>query len=153
MPSWSDTRKLRDSLAVVLVSAYLVGVGLLLILTRRIVTPSFVRVFRALARRPYAGPVTRVELDNGHCYAAALPAYLLSDLGSHSSLLLFEDDRALGPAHVSHDDIRTSGGGRFAHWGARLYFSASDNSDPRSNGRSYKVREMRRSLFSAASDD
>ena len=149
LPSSSDTRTLRDSIAVVLVSVYLVGVGSFLILTRRIVTPSFLRIFRALVHRPYAGPITQIQLDQGHCYTAGLPAHLLSDLGSHSSLLLFEGDRPLGPAHVAHDDIRTLGGGRFAHWGARLYFSSSDNSDPRSNGRSYKVREMRRSLFSA----
>jgi hypothetical protein len=148
LPNSSNSPKLRDSISVVLVSIYLIGVGSFLILSRRIVTPSFLRIFRAIARRPYAGLVTKVELDQGHCYTAPLPAYLLSDLGSHSSLLLFEDERALGPAHVAHDDIRTSGGGRFAHWGARLYFSASDNSDPRSNGRAYKVREMRQPLFS-----
>ncbi len=153
MSNLSDTRTLRDSISVVLVSVYLISVGSFLILTRRIVTPSFLRIFRAMAHRPYSGPVTKFELDQGYCYTVPLPAYLLSDLGSDSSLVLFEDDRALGPAHVAHDDIRTAGGGRFAHWGARLYFSASDNSDPRSNGRSYKVREMRPSLFSAARHD
>jgi hypothetical protein len=149
LPNLSDTRTLRDSISVVLVSIYLIGVGSFLILSRRIVAPSFLRILRAIVCRPYAGLVTKVELDQGHCYTAPLPAYLLSDLESHSSLLLFEDDRPLGPAHVAHDDIRTSGAGRFAHWGARLYFSASDNSDPRSNGRGYKVRETRQSLFSA----
>jgi hypothetical protein len=149
LPNSSNSPKLLDSISVVLVSVYLIGVGSFLILSRRIVAPSFLRIFRALAHPPYAGAINKVELDQGHCYTAPLPAYLLSDLGSHSRLLLFEDDRALGPAHVAHDDIRTSGSGRFAHWGARLYFSASDNSDPRSNGRSYKVREMRQSLFSA----
>lgn len=149
MPNVSETRTLHDSVAVALVSAYLIGVGTFLILTRRIVAPSFLRIFRALAYGPYSGAVTGIELESGHCYIAALPGYLISDLGSHSSLLLFEDDRALGPAHVSHDEIRTSGGGRFAHWGPRLYFSTSDNSDPRANGRSYRVREMRPTLFSA----
>lgn len=147
MPKLSETRTLRDSFVVALVSIYLIGVGTFLILTRRIVAPSFLRVFRALAYGPYAGAVTGIELESGHCYIAVLPGYLLSDLGSHSSLHLFEDDRALGPAHAPHDEIRASGGGRFAHWGPRLYFSASDNTDPRANGRSYRVQEVRSSLF------
>jgi hypothetical protein len=29
--------------------------------------------------------------------------------------------------------------GRFSHWGDGLHFSASDNSDPRTNGRSYTI--------------
>ena len=35
---------------------------------------------------------------------------------------------------------RKDGKGRYSHWGARsLWFSTSDNSDPRTNGREYKV--------------
>ena len=36
-----------------------------------------------------------------------------------------------------HADIRSLGGGRFSHWGNNLFFSASDNTDPRTNGRTY----------------
>jgi len=122
----------------------------LLIVMRRIPAPPFLAILRVLARGPYDGTVIDIEPEHGHCFSAKLPCHLSSDLESASSLLLFEDDRALGPAHAPHEDIRTSGGGRFSHWGARLYFSASDNSDPRSNGRGYAVREMRRSLFSSA---
>lgn len=147
MPASSNTSTWRDSVAVVLVSLYLLGVGSWLILTRRIAAPSFLRIFRALAHRPYAGTVSGIQPDMGHCFSARLPSYLLSDLESASSLALFEDDRPLGPAHVSHDELRASGGGRFSHWGPRLYFSASDNSDPRSNGRRYTVKETRGSLF------
>lgn len=147
MQKLSETRSLRDSIVVALVSVYLIGVGTFLILTRRIVTPSFLRIFRALAYGPYAGGVTGIELETGHCYIAVLPGYLLSDLGSHSSLHLFEDESELGPAHAPHDEIRSAGGGRFAHWGPRLYFSTSDNTDPRNNGRSYRVEEKRGSLF------
>ncbi|MEP6607088.1 MAG: hypothetical protein ABJA83_00235 [Burkholderiaceae bacterium] len=148
MPDSADTRPLRDSIAVVLVSLYLIAVGAFLVMTRRIATPPFRRIFRALARRSYAGPITTVRHEGGHCYLADLPPYLLSDYESHSSLVLTEDGAVLGPAHAAHDDIRKSGGGRFAHWGAGVYFSTSDNSDPRANGRSYAVREMRPSLFS-----
>jgi hypothetical protein len=54
---------------------------------------------------------------------------------------VFENGRELGPAHTLHATIRTSGAGRFSHWGSGtsqgLYFSASDNTNPKSNGRAY----------------
>jgi hypothetical protein len=56
-----------------------------------------------------------------------------------SRLVLLEDGKPLGPAHQMHDVIRNKGMGRFSHWGDGLHFSASDNSDPRTNGRSYTI--------------
>ena len=56
---------------------------------------------------------------------------------SRSPVELFEDDRPLGPAHSATGDIRDIGGGRFLHAKEALYFSTSDNTDPRSNGRHY----------------
>ena len=150
MPVSSDTSTWRDSVAVVLVSVYLLGVGVFLVLTRRIQAPRLFRTLRALAHRPYAGVLREVHPEHGHCFYARLPSRLLSDLESTSSLLLFEDDRPLGPAHAPHDEMRALGGGRFSHWGAHLYFTTSDNSDPRSNRRRYTVREMRRSLSSVS---
>lgn len=54
-----------------------------------------------------------------------------------STLKVYENGNALGPAHSSHQDVRTIGRGKFSHWGNDLYFTASDNTDPRSNGRKY----------------
>lgn len=55
-----------------------------------------------------------------------------------STLLLYEDGRLLGPAHSNHEDIATRGEGRYSHWKKTGFlFSASDNSDPNRNGRSY----------------
>ncbi len=48
-----------------------------------------------------------------------------ADAAQRSTLRLFEDDREIGPAHSLHDDIRALGGGRFSHWGDRLYLSAA----------------------------
>lgn len=56
---------------------------------------------------------------------------------SRSTLLVLEDGRPLGPAHALHSVIRAEGAGRFSHWGDSVYFAASENSDPRSNGRTY----------------
>jgi hypothetical protein len=61
----------------------------------------------------------------------------LSDNG-RSHVLLYEDDRLLGPAHTSpHAEIAELGRGRFSHWDEMIVFSASDNSDANSNGRKY----------------
>ena len=57
-----------------------------------------------------------------------------------SRLSLLEDGRTLGTAHAQHALIGTKGGGAYSHWGTGLYFSASDNSDPRTNGRRYVVQ-------------
>ena len=56
-----------------------------------------------------------------------------------SRLVVLEGSRQIGPAHTLHAEIGASGKGRYSHWGQGAYFSASDNSDPRSNGRSYSV--------------
>lgn len=57
-----------------------------------------------------------------------------------SALILFEGDQPLGPAHAPHDYIRQSGKGAYSHWrGGQLYFSTSDGSDPRVNGRRYRA--------------
>jgi lysophospholipase L1-like esterase len=53
---------------------------------------------------------------------------------------MYEDGHPLGAAHALHDTIRRDGKGRYSHWGERLYFSSSDNSDPNLNGRQYTVR-------------
>ncbi|RZM02940.1 MAG: pectate lyase, partial [Pedobacter sp.] len=73
-------------------------------------------------------------------------AYQISNVGadgdnnaspSASKLRLFEDGVELNPAHSVHDDIRSLGKGRFSHWGNNLILSASDNSNPKTNGRKY----------------
>lgn len=54
-----------------------------------------------------------------------------------SNLILYEDGLELGPIHTQHAQIRTLGSGAFSHWYNTLYFSSSDNTDPRVNGRTY----------------
>ena len=56
-----------------------------------------------------------------------------------SCLRLFEDGIKLGPTHANHDDIGSKGRGRFSRWGRSLFFSSSDESDPRTNGRIYRL--------------
>jgi pectate lyase len=56
---------------------------------------------------------------------------------SVSTVRIFENGKEIGPPHSVHSDIRNIGRGRFSHWLGSLYFSTSDNSDPRTNGRTY----------------
>ena len=66
----------------------------------------------------------------------------------HSPIILYENLTPLGPAHSTHPDVQFLGLGRYSHWGGNsatsgwrqirgVLFSASDNSDPRTNGRHY----------------
>ena len=57
-----------------------------------------------------------------------------------SKAVLLEDEMLLGPGHAVHDKIRDKGQGRYCHWGRQVYFSTSDGSDPRTNGRRYVLR-------------
>ncbi len=79
----------------------------------------------------------------GFAYAINLPPELASsadDATDHmrSRVMVYENGEPLGIAHCMHEAIRQHGGGRFSHWGADLVFSASDNSDPNTNGRTYE---------------
>jgi hypothetical protein len=130
--------------AVVFVSAYLLVVGTWLVLRKQIPSPGFARILRCLARRPFSAPLQDIRHEGGNCFLAPLPDHLLSDQESASALKVYEDGKEIGPAHASHADIRSIGLGRFSHWGPQLYFSASDNSDPTVNRRTYSVREVRR---------
>lgn len=88
-------------------------------------------------------PVPSSRSDGGHCFLAELPAAILPgedlDHARRSPLKLFEDEREMGPSSAIIDDIRSGGAGAFCHWGRHLYFSASDNSNPNTNGRTYRV--------------
>ncbi len=79
----------------------------------------------------------------GHCFRAEIPA-LAAEGDSIAGLqqsrwMLVEDGHVLARSHSLHDTIRLFGRGRYSHWQGKLYFAASDNSDPRSNGRAYRL--------------
>jgi hypothetical protein len=54
-----------------------------------------------------------------------------------SPIMIYEDGVPLGPGHSTFGAISKEGAGRFAHWRMGVVFSASDNSDPNTNGRNY----------------
>src|SRR5262249_33434460 len=92
-------------------------------------------------------PTASIRHDSGKAYVAPLPnpsfwplLTIRSDHASSSAasrIRLFEGSRELGPPHTPHDDIRTDGAGAFSHWEGTLYFSTSDDRDPRNSGVAY----------------
>ena len=86
----------------------------------------------------------RVMPDGGVAWKIDLSAFPSAG-DSHSDFtqskaVVFEDGKKLGPPHALHETIRHTGMGAYSHWGTYLYFSSSDNTDPRSNGRAYIVK-------------
>jgi hypothetical protein len=58
----------------------------------------------------------------------------------HLPLILYEDDKPIGPAHSVHYDIENVGRGRYSHWKEfGILMSTGDNTDPGKNGRLYWV--------------
>lgn len=111
------------------------------------------RVYRLKKRRepapppavPHAEAEARHEValkfihrEIGRCAIVSLPPGV-----GDEQYELWEDDTRLGPKASLHDDIRKYGQGRYSIWGAQLYFSASDDSDPKENGRTYRLKRSR----------
>jgi len=95
----------------------------------------------------------KVRPVSGMSYAFDLPyqalgvGVLTPDINeepSRSRLRLYEDGDSLPRAHSPHQEIVDLGKGRYSHWGRAIIFSASDGSDPRTNGRSYEYTAQAR---------
>jgi lysophospholipase L1-like esterase len=88
-------------------------------------------------------PAAGMQHDSGAAYAVQVPQLRAEadDMSApnRSPWRLEEDGRALERAHAIHEDIRKQGGGRWSHWDSMVLFSASDGSDPRTNGRRYEL--------------
>ncbi len=94
--------------------------------------------------------VASIKSDTGFAYTTVIESSVgTPDSMSNtkvSTLRLFENGTELGPAHATHADIEMLGKGHFSHWLAStgtyvaIYFSTSDNTDPRTNRRTYTYR-------------
>ncbi len=101
--------------------------------------PTFTDKLSPAAMSPEAGHNVMAAIPERAVFPYAVAWDTNSDPRASNGRVL-EDGRPLGPAHALHDDIRSLGGGRFSFWAGTVYFSSSDGSDPRTNGRSYEVR-------------
>ena len=85
-----------------------------------------------------AGPIEPV---GGSAYSSTLTIHGDGNsCRSCSRLKLYEDGKQLGQPHSSLEEIRKTGSGAYSHWRYSLRFAASDNTDPRTNGRHYRYR-------------
>lgn len=86
----------------------------------------------------------------GNAYLAnvALQFIPADDVGrmDRSTLQLYENARTLGPQHISSDQIAIEGRGLYLYWqtenGKKIIFSTSDNTDPNTNERTYRVLDI-----------
>lgn len=88
---------------------------------------------------PVERPLGSIAPELGFAYVAHAPR----ELSSHhhpSPATICEDGVPLGPRNAPHAEIRDLGRGRYSFWYDFVYFSASDNSDPRTNGRRYTMQ-------------
>ncbi|MEA2757314.1 MAG: hypothetical protein QOJ54_3603 [Aliidongia sp.] len=85
----------------------------------------------ATAIEPLAGRAFRVILPDG------VPPGDQSEDDRSAILALYEEHLPLGPAHAPRERIIEAGRGCYAQQGRVLIFSASDDTDPRRNGRRY----------------
>jgi hypothetical protein len=85
-------------------------------------------------------PLPKLE---GYAYKVSIPQ--LSGFGDtaeqakRSPAVTCEGDHQMGPGHTPFLEIIQRGAGRFSHHNDLVVFSSSDNTDPNSNGRRYKI--------------
>ncbi len=107
------------------------------------VTLTLVIAHAALAdAKRYPIPAEAIGFVKGVCYVASMDfgedGY--KEAQKNSGLKLYEDGKELGPIDNLHANIIEKGEGLYSHWTREsLFFSTSDNSDPRTNGRTYEV--------------
>lgn len=85
-------------------------------------------------------PAESIKAELGLAYTATLRLPREADKAGRSKCVLYEDGKPIGSPRALHQDIRDRGKGLYSHWTPQtLYFSASDSSDPRTNGRKYEL--------------
>jgi hypothetical protein len=86
-------------------------------------------------------PLKKIKPGRGFLYMARTNHPELSSHRRPSLAILLEDNKPLiGPSNALHDEIRQLGKGRYSFWHSDVFFSTSDNSDPRTNGRTYSFQ-------------
>lgn len=135
---------MRQEIRIVLISA---AIFTLYLPVAYFVGRNFVQVPRP--EGAYIEHLLKIEKTGGFGYQ--VQSYGTSQLSDadesnqKSPVLLYENTTLLGPAHSSYRAVKDIGMGRYSHtrlperpdsW-AFFSFSTSDNSDPRTNGRTY----------------
>jgi hypothetical protein len=83
--------------------------------------------------------ISEIQHEIGYAFIAQTGHSELSSHRHPSNAHILEDGKVLWHANAYHDTIRYVGQGHYSFWHNIVYFSASDGSDPRSNGRRYEI--------------
>jgi hypothetical protein len=93
----------------------------------------------------YAGPysISNIEHVGAFGYTAYVGRESWSSHQVSSAAEVLENGQPLkGMSTYKHEEISRLGRGRYSFWQGNVYFSSSDNTDPRSNGRKYEIRNQ-----------
>lgn len=85
---------------------------------------------------------TPIEKLGNFGFRVRLPEFPLGDHLENtvaSRLYIFEDGKQFGTPHIGGANVMAHGKGQYIHWDHTLLFSTNDNSDPNTNGRTYKI--------------
>jgi molybdenum cofactor biosynthesis enzyme MoaA len=78
--------------------------------------------------------------ENGHCYLGQISEeFVKATQQDGEPVILYEDEKKLPLPDSPHEEIRSLGMGRYSIWNGWLYFSSSDNDDPLTSGRRYRL--------------
>lgn len=95
--------------------------------------------------------IDKIQHDGGYGWYIKLPEGFHSgdqvNASAASPFVLHEDSLALLYPHSKHNDIRIIGTGHYSHWDGGLYFSTTDNTDPRLNGRKYRLSHPKHPVY------
>jgi len=122
--------------------AKILGVILLLLSTESLVTSYVLYHDCSLSSHSFwrREPLSSIQPEIGFSYIALTKQPELSAHKHLSPACVLENGVPFpGLGNALHDDIRHLGGGRYSFWYDYVFFSASDNSDPRANGRRYEI--------------
>jgi hypothetical protein len=81
-----------------------------------------------------------VIVEKGNMYVLPLGIDWVSQADLEiSPAIVYENSIPLKGPNSQHQTIREEGNGLYSVWEGKLYFSSSDNTDPRANGRVYEL--------------
>ncbi|MBF0103585.1 MAG: hypothetical protein HQK77_22020, partial [Desulfobacterales bacterium] len=83
--------------------------------------------------------ISSINHEIGFAYKCDHGYMWMSSHQGYSPAQIFENGVPLTPSNALHDTIRQTGKGAYSFWYNTVYFSTSDNTDPRTNRRVYEI--------------
>ena len=92
--------------------------------------------------------IENITYKKGFLYTCKIE---ISDIGlkykNKNNFILYENNIPIGKSEKDHEKIKNIGGGLYCFWTSNtLYFSTSDNTDPRYNNRIYSIDKIENNL-------